>query len=180
MIKFATRTVIAPFDTSCVSIMATAHQYHSQSAIATYQRQVLVRIGLILLMMIGLGVSSPVSANTTNTANTPRYQRVSSAQVAATQEIYLSVSQYELALIQVLSEICPSVLNNQQKSNFNRAYNQQLHMFMPRSANPYQALRQLTAQREYRVVLHNVRAWTASFPASENRALCREFASLAQ
>lgn len=157
------------------AIHTAMHQ--TSSAIIVHRHDMLKRLGLVLLVMISLSISSLALANN---SNTPRYQRVSSAQAVTTQEVYLSVSQYELALIQVLSEICPPVLNAQQKANFNRAYNQQLRLFMPRSANPHQTLRQLTAQREYRMVLHNVRAWTASFPASENRALCREFASLAQ
>lgn len=163
----------AKTDVSDMSIVAAAR--HSRSVSLSHQREFFRRLGLVLLVMISIGIPSMASAN-----NTPRYQRVSSAQAVASQEVYLSVSQYELALIQVLSEICPPVLNAQQKANFNRAYNQQLRLFMPRAANPHQTLRQLTTQREYRMVLHNVRAWTASFPASENRALCREFASLAQ
>lgn len=168
-------TTAAKTDASGASIVAAVRQLYSLPASITCKRDFLRRLGLLLLAVISIGISSMAYAN-----NTPRYQRVSSAQAVATQEVYLSVSQYELALIQVLSEICPPMLNAQQKANFNRAYNQQLRSFMPRAANPHQTLRQLTAQREYRMVLHNVRAWTASFPASENRALCREFASLAQ
>ncbi|OOR85416.1 hypothetical protein B0180_01090 [Moraxella canis] len=133
------------------------------------------RLGMMLFVMLSLGVCAAASANNT----TPRYQRISSPQAVSTQEIYLTATQYELALIQVLSEICPPVLNARQKANFNRAYDRQLRIFMPRSADPYQSLRQLSTQREYRMVLHNVRAWTASFPASENRALCYEFAASA-
>ncbi|MFC0820748.1 MCR_0457 family protein [Moraxella marmotae] len=125
-----------------------------------------------VLLIIALGLPTAACA-----ANPARYQRVSAPQTINTQEIYLTVSQYELALIQVLSEICPPILNTTQKANFGRAYNRQLHLFMPRSANPHQSLQQLNNQRDYRIILHNVRAWTASFPASENRALCYEFAS---
>lgn len=133
------------------------------------------RLGVMLSFVLSLSLCTAVSAN----ATTPRYQRISTPQAISTQEIYLSATQYEVALIQVLSEICPPMLNTRQKANFNRAYDRQLRIFMPYSADPYQSLRQLSAQREYRIVLHNVRAWTASFPASENRALCYEFAAAA-
>lgn len=133
------------------------------------------RLGVMLFFVLSLSLCTAVSAN----ATTPRYQRISTPQAVSTQEIYLTATQYEVALIQVLSEICPPMLNTRQKANFNRAYDRQLRIFMPYSADPYQSLRQLSAQREYRIVLHNVRAWTASFPASENRALCYEFAAAA-
>ena len=133
------------------------------------------RLGVMLFFVLSLSLCTAVSAN----ATTPRYQRISTPQAVSTQEIYLSATQYEVALIQVLSEICPPMLNTRQKANFNRAYDRQLRIFMPYSADPYQSLRQLSVQREYRIVLHNVRAWTASFPASENRALCYEFAAAA-
>ncbi len=107
--------------------------------------------------------------------NSGRIQRISggSAPVAMPQ---ISVSLHELALLQVLSEMCPQMLNRQQLSSFNRAYNQQLRSFLPNTNNPQQTLRQLTAQRNYRAVLHNVRTWTVNYPMSENRALCQEFA----
>lgn len=134
----------------------------------------LQRLGAMLFLVLNLSLCT-ASAN----ATTPRYQRILSPQAVSTQEIYLTATQYEVALIQVLSEICPPMLNTRQKANFNRAYDRQLRIFMPYSADPYQSLRQLSAQREYRIVLHNVRAWTASFPTSENRALCYEFAAAA-
>lgn len=133
------------------------------------------RLGVMLFFVLSLSLCTAVSAN----ATTPRYQRISTPQAVSTQEIYLTATQYEVALIQVLSEICPPMLNARQKANFNRSYDRQLRIFMPYSADPYQSLRQLSAQREYRIILHNVRAWTASFPASENRALCYEFAAAA-
>lgn len=139
------------------------------------------RLGVMLFFVLSLSLCTAVSANATTPPNatTPRYQRISTPQAVSTQEIYLTATQYEVALIQVLSEICPPMLNTRQKANFNRAYDRQLRIFMPYSADPYQSLRQLSVQREYRIVLHNVRAWTASFPASENRALCYEFAAAA-
>lgn len=106
----------------------------------------------------------------------PRQVRHTQVRTITAQEVYLTVSQYELALIQVLSEICPSMLTQTQRVRFSKAYNEQLRSFMPTSANPQQTLKQLSAQREYRLVLHNVRSWTSSYSAAENRALCQEFA----
>ncbi|USZ15253.1 hypothetical protein NGM44_02330 [Moraxella sp. FZFQ2102] len=129
---------------------------------------------LICLLLIGLSLSHAADATTGSQA---RYQRVT-AITPTNQDIYLTVSQYEIALVQVLSEICPPVLNERQRLRFDKAYNRQLREFMPRATNPQQSLRLLSGRRDYRAVLHNVRSWTASYPASENRALCREFAEM--
>lgn len=105
-----------------------------------------------------------------------RQQRNTTVQTS--QEIYLTVSQYELALIHVLADICPPMLNNRQKVYFSRAYNSKLQDFMPYSADPKYALRQLLSRRDYRTIYQNVHAWTTSYPVEENRALCKEFANL--
>ncbi|OOR92823.1 hypothetical protein B0181_01435 [Moraxella caviae] len=90
----------------------------------------------------------------------------------------LSVSKYEAALIQVLGEICPSMLGSNERVQFAHAYNRQLRAFIPTSADPHETLRLLSSEPEYRATLHNVRAWTASYPRHENQALCREFAQM--
>ncbi|MCL1623000.1 hypothetical protein M2R47_01860 [Moraxella sp. Tifton1] len=87
----------------------------------------------------------------------------------------LTVSQYELALVQVLSEICPPMLNNHQRVQFTHAYQQQLRSFMPTAANPNDTLRTLYNQRSYRSALHNIRAWTATYPPAQNRKICLQF-----
>lgn len=83
---------------------------------------------------------------------------------------------YMLALVQNLSEICPPMLNAKQKQQFNEAYQNQLKIFMPDVSDPKETLRYLNTQNDYKEVLQGVRAWTASFPPSENKELCQEFA----
>ncbi|WP_066802834.1 MCR_0457 family protein [Moraxella oblonga] len=90
--------------------------------------------------------------------------------------VTVTVSQYELALVQVLSEICPAMLTKEEREQFNEAYHRQLQKFIPRVDNPSEILRRLSGQQEYRLTLQNVRSWTATYPDSENRALCQELA----
>ncbi|WFF38210.1 hypothetical protein LU290_08095 [Moraxella nasibovis] len=92
-----------------------------------------------------------------------------------TSSAELTVSQYELALVQVLSEICPPMLSNQQRIQFAHAYQQQLRSFMPTSTNPNNTLRQLRTQLGYRSALQNIRAWTATYPPAQNRKICLQF-----
>ena len=62
------------------------------------------------LFMLSLSLYTVALANST----TPRYQRISTPSHQH-KEIYLTATQYEVALIQVLSEICPPMLNARQK-----------------------------------------------------------------
>ncbi len=86
---------------------------------------------------------------------------------------------YQLALTQALSEICPSLLTVKQQAQFNEAYHNQLRVFMPEAQSPSDTMKYLSSQKEYRDVLQVMRNWTQSFPASENKALCQEFAQTA-
>lgn len=141
-------------------------------------KQNIQKLTQISYLSIAWGVLAVALAMTLTTQSASAQTRTQGTTQSNPPEIYLTVSQYELALIQVLSEICPPMLNSTQKTQLNRAYNNQLRIFMPTSPNPQQTLRILTGQRDYRIVLQNVRAWTKSYPAAENRALCREFASM--
>ncbi|MFA9485763.1 MULTISPECIES: MCR_0457 family protein [unclassified Moraxella] len=108
----------------------------------------------------------------------PDYTSPMRGKIYKTSSTTFTVSEYELALVQVLSEICPPMLNNNQRVRFARAYNQQLRSFMPTSANPNDTLRHLHTQRDYRAALQSVRAWTTSYPAAQNRRLCLQFAEV--
>lgn len=95
--------------------------------------------------------------------------------VSASDLSAIRVTQYELALVQVMSEICPSMLNARQRTQFNEAYQNQLKAFMPSASNPSDIMAYLANQRDYKAILQSVRAWTATFPTQENHELCTEF-----
>ncbi|MDO5651569.1 MAG: hypothetical protein Q4G13_05470 [Moraxella sp.] len=87
----------------------------------------------------------------------------------------ITADPYELALTQVLAEICPPLLSPSQKQLFTQAYNAQMQYFLP-NLDTTAALRQISNQRDYRGILKSVRSWTLSYPTNENKALCIEFA----
>lgn len=108
----------------------------------------------------------------------PAYARAATQKVVNVSASDLSairVTQYELALVQVMSEICPSMLNARQRTQFNEAYQNQLKAFMPSVSNPSDIMAYLANQRDYKAILQSVRAWTATFPPQENHDLCTEF-----
>lgn len=84
---------------------------------------------------------------------------------------------YELALTQVLAEICPPLLNETQRQRFFNAYNLQMRSFIPAHLDSQAAIRQIGSQHGYRNILQSVRSWTLSYPTNENKALCIEFAN---
>lgn len=87
----------------------------------------------------------------------------------------IEVTPHELALTQVLSEICPPLLNATQKQKFSESYQTQLQALMP-ALDTALAMKQVNRQREYRTILQDIRKWTLSYPNEENKALCIEFA----
>lgn len=90
----------------------------------------------------------------------------------------IEVTPHELALTQVMAEICPPLLTAAQKVNFNKAYDGHLALFMP-TLDSKSVMEYLGEQSQYRAIVGSIRKWTLSFPNSENKALCVEFSKTA-
>lgn len=88
-----------------------------------------------------------------------------------------TATKHEIAVLQVLSEVCPPMLNRQQRQNFQKTYNQQLKQMLPSIENPKAAIRYLSTQQDYRTILSSMRNWTLSYSRNENLALCTDLAS---
>lgn len=89
----------------------------------------------------------------------------------------ISTTKHEIAVLQVLAEVCPPMLNRQQRDNFQRSYNQQLRQMLPTVNNPRAAVRYLSTQQDYKAILASMRNWTLSYSREENLALCNDLAS---
>ncbi len=100
--------------------------------------------------------------------------------VSANDLASIRVTKYELALVQVMAEICPQMLSGRQKSQFYEAYDNQLRAFIPSADDPEQILNYLSTQQDYRAVLQSMRSWTKKFPQKENRELCVDFANVSR
>ncbi|WP_227430720.1 MCR_0457 family protein [Psychrobacter sp. I-STPA6b] len=86
---------------------------------------------------------------------------------------------HKIAVLQVLSEICPPMLNTRQKHVFYQRYNIELQKLIPNIENPQAALQYLSTQQDYKNILRSIRIWTKGYPypAEENKILCQELAS---
>ncbi|MDO5768946.1 MAG: hypothetical protein Q4P13_05530 [Psychrobacter sp.] len=91
----------------------------------------------------------------------------------------MSITKHEIAVMHVLSEICPPMLNKTQKQRFYKSYNTQLHELMPTLDDPKAAIHYLSTQQDYRQILQGIRSWTLGFSKQENKALCEDLANAA-
>ena len=89
----------------------------------------------------------------------------------------INITKHEIAVMQVLSEICPSMLNGNQKQRFYKSYTVQLHELMPSLEDPKAAIQYLSTQQDYRQILQGIRSWTMGFSKQENKALCEDLAN---
>jgi hypothetical protein len=89
----------------------------------------------------------------------------------------LSTTKEEVAVLQVLSEICPPMLNKSQQTGFNTAYNVELKKLMPTIRDPRLAVQYLSSQQDYKQILNETRQWTLSYPKAENLELCKDLAN---
>lgn len=88
-----------------------------------------------------------------------------------------NATKHEIAVLQVLSEVCPPMLNSQQKAGFRKSYNAQLKQMLPTIDNPKAAIQYLSTQQDYKVILTSMRNWTMGFSHDENLALCNDLAN---
>lgn len=124
---------------------------------------------MLLTTLVGVVASVSILTNTANGAN----QNANNMPVDISS---MQITTHELALMQVLSEICPKLLRQNQQSSFQHAYNTKLQALMPNISNPQNALQYLSAQKDYRDLHHSIKTWTLSFSEDENQALCEDIA----
>lgn len=87
----------------------------------------------------------------------------------------IEASPHELALTQVLLEICSPRLSDDQQDSLKRSYQHHLQLLMP-TLDTQLAMAHMNQQAQYRAILEDTRQWTLDYPDQENQALCEEFA----
>ena len=134
-------------------------------SIASVMAKAASKIGLA-----GLVASAAMLSQASNAANNP-------ATTIPLDMSGINITKHEIAVMQVLSEICPSMLNGNQKQRFYKSYNVQLHELMPSLEDPKAAIQYLSTQQDYRQILQGIRSWTMGFSKQENKALCEDLAN---
>ncbi len=135
----------------------------------------LVVILVTCFTLITTAQAQPQKPTTKATAKPAKIHTVSANELSS-----IRVTKYELALVQVMAEICPDMLSGRQKSQFYEAYSNQLRAFIPSVDDPERVLGYLSTQQDYRAILQSMRSWTKRFPQTENRELCVDFANVSR
>lgn len=127
--------------------------------------------GYGLLMLAVANFTMPTLAVAADIKATPDSQAImiDMSQVSTTKN--------EIAVLQVLSEICPPMLNKKQQQGFATAYNVELQRLMPTISNPKQAIQYLSTQADYKQILAETRQWTLQYPTAENKEICTDLAN---
>lgn len=120
-----------------------------------------VMLSAALLMGSLLGASSMASADETTIP----------VDLAGT-----TTTKHEIALLQVLSEVCPPMLRPQQHSDFYKTYNYELKRLLPTIDDPKAAIQYLSTQQDYKGILKSMRKWTMNYSREDNLALCTDLA----
>ena len=120
--------------------------------------------------LAGLITSVAMLSQASNAANNP-------ATTIPLDMSGINITKHEIAVMQVLSEICPPMLNGKQKQRFYKSYTVQLHELMPSLEDPKAAIQYLSTQQDYRQILQGIRSWTMGFSKQENKALCEDLAN---
>lgn len=89
----------------------------------------------------------------------------------------MNITKHEIAVMQVLSEICPPMLSGNQKQRFYKSYNMQLRELMPSLEDPKAAIQYLSTQQDYRQILQGIRSWTMGYSTQDNKAICEDIAN---
>ncbi len=93
-----------------------------------------------------------------------------------TSESY--IRKYEVAVLHVLSEICPPMLTKAQQREFSKAYDKELKSLLPNLNNPKQALQYLSTQQDYQKILADERKLAFErYSKEENKKTCEELLS---
>lgn len=138
----------------------------------THKRTLKNKLTLATVMstvIVASASSNATNYHMSNALGSSKYQSASAAKISATKR--------QLALMQVMSEVCPGLINSNLRPQFYQAYNTKLQRLMPTAANPQLAMRQLSSQKDYRQLHSNLKSWTLTFSRAENKAICEEMAT---
>lgn len=87
----------------------------------------------------------------------------------------IQTSPHELALTQILSEVCPPLIDEGLHEQFTHSYQAHLKLLMP-TLDPNLVMPKINEHPEYTKILQGIREWTMGYPDGENKELCIEFA----
>ncbi|MCJ8146783.1 hypothetical protein MKI79_07700 [Acinetobacter sp. A3.8] len=84
----------------------------------------------------------------------------------------IQTTKEEVAVVHVLSEICPDIIGKNQ--NFNKGYERMLTEMLPGISDPVLAVEALSEEGDYQEVLSQARQNASKYSREDNREVCLE------
>lgn len=135
--------------------------------------RILKFMSLIMRMSFKMLTLSLISASSflmTQTFAAPN-KAASEENIDVTQE---QISIGEIATVYHLSLICPSLIDDKDSKKFKHNYDIELKKVLPNEANPQEAIKQLSKQKEFKTSLKQIQADSKRFGDKENKEMCQE------
>lgn len=86
-----------------------------------------------------------------------------------------NVTNHELAAIYVLAEICPSLVDDQEK--FNLGYAKLAKEYLPNEKNPVESLQKISQITNFKSILDEAKADANKAGDAKNKEICQELVS---
>ncbi len=83
-------------------------------------------------------------------------------------------SQEEIATVDVLNEICPQILGQNNNKNFRKGYSNLLRELLPSIKNPVLSVQSMHTDPDYMSILENARTKAVAEKIEDNREVCLE------
>jgi len=83
-------------------------------------------------------------------------------------------SQEEIATVDILNEICPQVLGQNNTKNFRKGYSNLLRELLPSIKNPVLSVQSMHTDPDYMNILNNARTKAFAEKLEDNREVCLE------
>ncbi len=83
-------------------------------------------------------------------------------------------SQEEIATVDVLNEICPQILGQNNNKNFRKGYSNLLSELLPSIKNPVLSVQSMHTDPAYMSILENARTKAVAEKVEDNREICLE------
>jgi len=83
-------------------------------------------------------------------------------------------SQEEIAAVDVLNEICPQILGQNNNKNFRKGYSNLLRELLPSIKNPVLSVQSMHTDSDYMNILENARTKAVAEKLEDNREVCLE------
>ncbi|GAC1374885.1 MAG: hypothetical protein NVS3B3_10800 [Aquirhabdus sp.] len=83
-------------------------------------------------------------------------------------------SQEEIATIDVLNEICPQILGQNNNKNFHKGYSNLLKELLPSIKNPVRSVQSMHTDPDYMNILESARTKAFAEKTDDNREVCLE------